>query len=532
MTLRIECPSCQQNFEVGEELKGRTVECGSCEQRFQVTDGVLAKGKERFYPDEVKKSADLSRFGRAPVADNPMQFRTGKSGYDATAKTNMVGPPPLTRTLAAAAGFVVLLLGLSLFYFGAWQYGALLQDIGIQERLILAAFIGGLGFILLVWGRIRGRGLATIFGLVALGGILALAFLMPVYRTPDGGALLTSGDDELDPTRPRPTSSFLVEEELSIEQVVKQTRWAVTVQPAMATGDETHVAGVWVRGMEEFQSLQLQSYLSESLSLPLRPDFRMLNDGGIFLLSGVPLDLEQVGAVVARFGEVEQVLPELRLVQVTLDRGALGESSSEITSKLNDPSDGAFYSLNYQELKALEQIRVKSAVNRLRMVEPLQMRKDITARLVGLMGLPQDPETYGNIAAALEVWSEPGDGADQVISQIAVKMRSRGEKIPAGLLSFLVARKTNSAAALIAELWSEGPSTRKGMVEDFGSDAAPFIVTYLRSPEPAIARNAAMLLGQIGTDAELPAMREALTGNENEDFQRVLQGAIKRVASK
>lgn len=532
MTLRIECPSCQQTFEVGEELKGRTVECGSCEKRFQVTDEVLAKGKERFYPDEVKKSADLSRFGRAPVVDNAMQFRTGKSNYSPTAKTNMVGPPPLTRTLAAVAGFVLLLLGLSLFYFGSWQYGALLQDIETQERLILGGFIGGLGFFLLVWGRLRGRGLAAVFGLAAFGGILALAFLMPVYRTPDGGALQADGDGELDPTRPRPPSSFLVEETLTIEQVVKRTRWAVTVQPAMATGDESQVAGVWVRGMEEFQSLQLQSYLSESFALPVRPDFRLLNDGGIFLLSGVPLDLDQVGAVVARFGEVEQVIPELRVVQVTLDRTALGESSSEITSKLNNPSDGAFYSLNFQELKALEQIRVKAAINRLRMVEPLQMRKDITARLVSLMGQPQDPETYGNIAAALEVWSEPGDGADQVISQIALKMRSRGEEIPVGLLSFLVSRQTNSAAALIAELWSEGPSTKKAMVEDFGSGAAPFIVTYLRSPEAAVARNAAMLLGQIGTDAELPAMREALTGNEDEDFQRVLQGAIKRVASK
>lgn len=530
MTLRIECPSCQQTFEVGEELKGRTVECGSCEQRFQVTDQVLAKVKERFYPDEVRKSADLSRFGRAPVSDSPVEFKTNKGGYDATARANLVGSPPLVRTLSAAVGFLLLLLGLCLFYFGAWQYGGLLQDIEKVNRLVLGGFMGGLGFLLLVWGRMRGRGLAAAFGLLSLGGILALAWLMPVFRTPDGGGFANL-DDEIDPTRPRPPSSFLVEEELSIEDVVKKIRWSVTVQPAMTTGDETKVAGVWVRSMEEFQSLQLQSYLSESLSLPVRPDFRMLSDGGIFLLSGVTLDLDQVAAVVARFGEVEQVLPELRVVQVTLDRSALGASSSEITAKLNDPSDGAFYSLNYEELKALEQIRVKAAINRLRLVEPLEMRKDITARLVGLMGLPQDPETYGNIAAALEVWSEPGDGADELISQIARKMRDRGEKIPTGILSLLVTRQTPSAAALIVDLWSEGPSTNKAMVEDYGSGAAPFLVSFLRSPEAAVARNAAMLLGQVGTAAELPAMREALTGNESADFQRVLKEAIERAAN-
>ena len=66
MTLRIECPGCQQSFEVSEELEGRTVECGSCENRFQVTAEVMATNRDRFYPDEIKKEVDLSRFGRAP----------------------------------------------------------------------------------------------------------------------------------------------------------------------------------------------------------------------------------------------------------------------------------------------------------------------------------------------------------------------------------------------------------------------------------------------------------------------------------
>ncbi|HAO94842.1 MAG TPA: biopolymer transporter ExbD, partial [Verrucomicrobiales bacterium] len=34
MSLRIQCPACQRQFTVDEELKGRTVECGSCEKQF------------------------------------------------------------------------------------------------------------------------------------------------------------------------------------------------------------------------------------------------------------------------------------------------------------------------------------------------------------------------------------------------------------------------------------------------------------------------------------------------------------------
>ncbi len=215
---------------------------------------------------------------------------------------------------------------------------------------------------------------------------------------------------------------------------------------------------------------------------------------------------------------------------MVVNSSVLGDVSNELTSKLNNPKDGAFYSLNYAELIALDRERVKSAIKRLRRAEPIRMRKDITVRLVGLMGEQQDLETYGDLAEALDVWSVEGDGADQIVAGIGKKLRERGQRIPAGILRFLAKRKTPSAATMIVEVWAEQPSIRKPYVEQYGSSIANLITPFLRSSEPSLAMSAASILGNIGTRKELPDMREALTGATDEEFRVTLQEAIERVA--
>ena len=76
MTLRIQCPACERQFKVGEELKGRTVECGACEHRFKLDETVMVARKDKFYPGE-KQRPSLEGFGRAPVTGGgPVDFET------------------------------------------------------------------------------------------------------------------------------------------------------------------------------------------------------------------------------------------------------------------------------------------------------------------------------------------------------------------------------------------------------------------------------------------------------------------------
>ena len=67
MTLRIQCPSCDRQFKVSEDLKGRTVECGACEHRFKLGEEVIVQKRDKFYPGERAKKG-LERYGRAPSA--------------------------------------------------------------------------------------------------------------------------------------------------------------------------------------------------------------------------------------------------------------------------------------------------------------------------------------------------------------------------------------------------------------------------------------------------------------------------------
>lgn len=534
MTLRIECPGCQQAFEVSEELEGRTVECGSCENRFQVTKDVMASQRERFYPDESRKEVDLSRFGRVPAASAPVEFRTME--YDKKASQMFIGPPPPVRVFAAVGGFVVLVVVALVLYFGSLPSSQILQDVEKSQRLTVAGFFGLVGLLLMGWGMIKNRVLGIFIGVLGAVGLLALANFLPVYRTATSleSAVTASLDDEEEATAMSSDSPFFpgisAEEALTPKEVMRKTRWEAAVLPLVSNGDETQVAAIWVRSMAEFHKSQIRSYLSQELALPVRPDFRELRDGGLFVLSGIPLDLDQVEFVVERFGEVEQVIPELRLVQMQVNTAVLGEVSSELTSKLNNSQDGAFYSLNYAELIALDRGRVKDAIRRLAMAEPIRMRGDITVRLVGLLSAEQDVETYGNIAAALEVWSEEGDGADRILVELAGEMRGRGLKVPDEILRFLSERKTPSAKALLVEMWAEEPSSRQRFVEVYGAEAAAAVIPYLRSTKPGLPRSAARLLGQIGTSEQLAPMREALSGAQEKELKVLLQEAIDRIS--
>lgn len=532
MTLQIECPQCQQTFEVGEELKGRTVECGSCEKRFKVSPEVMVQNRERIFPDELKKKADLSGFARAPKQNAPVDFPTTR--YESPAKSAIVGRAPLSRTVAAAVGLLILLFTLALLYFGTRSPTGALADFGQNQRLILGGFFSLIGFVLVAWGMVKARFLGFLLGALGAAGIVSLALFMPTRQSLIAAqSELTAVDDYI----PLDEREIQVEEvaegkDMTREQVLSATRWKATVQPAIVSGREGEVVGIWVRGMEEYLSLEIQNYLRDTFDLPLQPDFRTLNDGGIFLMTGVPFDMEEVVGRVSRFGEVEQVLPEMCLIQMSVNNAVLGQGATVNSAKLNDPTSDAFYSLNYNELLALAPARMEAAVKRLRLAEPVQLRKDITVRLVALLNEEQNASLYEDLAEALLVWSEPGDGADQVMVGITERMHAADKTIPEGIITFLVQRQTPDAAPLLTTLWAKSPSTRQSTLIKYGSNAAELVAPYLASESQAVSRSAALILAEIAGADELPKMRETLQTAVDPQFRSLLERSIAEVESR
>ncbi len=534
MSLRIECPGCQRAFEVNKDLEGRTVECGSCEKRFQVAPNVMIANRGRFYPDEAKKGADLSRFGRAPMTNAPVEFQT--TAYDKGPKQAFLGPVPPIRHFAAGAGLLAILVGLALLYFGSLPSSDLLRDVERPNRYILGGFLSLVSFGFLVWGMLRNRMLGFFLGLCGAGGLMALAHFSPIHRAVNANAPLISdnfAENSLAQGETEEAPTFfpgITDEVLSAEEVKRLTRWEAAVFPVIGQGDETHVAAVWVRSMEEFHGRQVQNYLAQQFGLPENPYFRELgSDGGIFVMSGIPFELDDVEAVVERFGEVEQTIPELRLIQMQANPAVLGEVSSRLTAKLNDPNDGSFYPLNHAELIALDRERVKRAIDRLSLAKPIRMRKDITVRLVALLSEDFDEATFDQLAKAIEIWSEDGDGAERVVADLGVRMRAQGRKIPDGMLNFIATRKPAAAASLMVDVWSRDPTSKQRFVAQYGSQAAPLLPSYLTSDDSGVRRSAARLLGQIGGKEQLTSMREAMNETSDSELKSILVESIARI---
>ncbi len=508
------------------------MECGSCENRFQVNAEVMEAPRERFYPDEVKKEADLSRFGRTPAANAPVEFRTME--YNPSAKQGFVGPVPPARIFAAVGGLLIIIIFALILYFGSLPGSSLLQDVERSDRYTVSGFMGLMAAGLLFWGMIRNRIAGLFLGLLGVAALLGLSHYLPVHRTVNADTRSLRPVSSLNDEEGQDSSFFpgITEEVLTPQEVMMKTRWEAEVLPAISRSSEDNVAAIWVRSMELFHHVQIQSYLKQEFSLPVRPTFRDLRDGGIFVMSGMPFDLDEVEAMVERFGDIEQVIPELRLIQMQVKPGVLGEVSNELTGKLNNSEDEAFYSLNKEELIALDRDRVKDAIRRLALAEPIRLRKDITVRLVGLLREEHDEETYGNLAKALAVWSEPGDGAERIVTDLGVRMRARGRKVPEGMLQFLAERKPPEAAALMASLWAEDSTSRQRFLEEYGSLAAPQLIGYLQSTEPGLARSAARLLAKIGTASEVGEMRKVLASSQDEELKDALRDAISRSASR
>ena len=535
MILRIECPQCNEGFEVSDELRGRTVECGSCEHRFQVNDEVMAGSKDRFYPDENRKDVDLSRFGRAPATSAPVEFRSMKPDNGAAGR-DFVGPIPPIRLFSTVVG-LGLLIACSLFlYLGSRPGSSLLKDVEKLDRYSIAGFFGVVGLWLLSWGMIRNRIFAILLGLLGLGGLLALAHYMPVHRSPKYVSDWDSNRQRLSENDGEqiPTTFGEAEEPLTLQEVAKWTRWKSSVAPVMASEGDGNVVAIWVREMEEYRSLEIRNYIQQELGLDGRPYFRTLSgkerEGGLFIVSGIPIDLDRVELVVSGFGAVEQTLPELRVVQARLSREVLGgEVSNEANAKLVDSNNGAFYSGNYEELLSLDKGRVEDAVKRLAGAPPIKLRKDITVRLVGLMRDGGDLALLGHLSEAVSVWSEENDGADIALLNLAIKRRAAGQAVPEEMLSFFAKRKTAGAETLLIDLWSQDASGRQRFLESYGSQIATLLPPYLSSENVALARSAVLVLGQVGTQAELPAMKKALSTSKDSSFKLSLEQAIGQI---
>ena len=523
MNLRIKCPACERQFKVSEELKGRTVECGGCEHRFKLDEEVLVARRGKFYPGETRKSG-LDGFGRSQKAsDTPVQFET--AAYNQTQSVADFIPITPQQMVAATLGVGILAMTIVLLVLGT-QPNGVLRDMEVAKRALLAMFMVGVGVALVLYGCHHRRRLGYLVAGVSAAAAMTLAMFMPVPRTIEPGDYV----EEANGTAPPDEDREAVPRRKTAAEVVEMVGYG-PMKRAIAsrtTGDVDgldFVTAIWVPVMEERFKFQIQKYLHRKTGTEERPSFYRREKGGLFVVDGAQIPIELVAGMVERFGKVEEIYPEIRLIEVTLEGGRLLEANKTLMTKLSDKDHPAFYALNLTELDHIDLARVDGAVKRLMEAEPQRFRIEITRRLIDLMAEESGSDLKGSVARALATWSEPGDGAEEVVAVSAREIIEAGEPMPRSMLEFLVLRKSPEAVKLLEPLWMKAPSAWEPIMTELGLVAEDAVIKHIRNEDRGIQQSAVRLLKRMGSQRGIESLRSLLDGADDE-MKVLLQEAI------
>ncbi len=522
MSLRIQCPSCQRQFTVDKELKGRTVECGSCAKQFVVDEDAIVPERDRYFPGDIKRPG-LKHYGVArDPADTAPEVDFARAAYSDTATAADVIPPTPGRLVAGVAGILLLVTYLVVLVFGSNGEGVF-SDVDQGKRILLSGFVALMGLALVCYGGIRRRKQSLMSGIALAVATVVFTVILPPGGAPrapeEGGAnRLTS-----------PEAPIEAPDRMSAEEARKAMSYDPIQRAIDAFGQES-VWALWSPRMGQHFRYQIQRFLQRKTGSATRPAFYPRGGGGLLVIEGISLKMPELVSLVERFADVEEVYEDLRVLRIEVKGENLVEPSSELESKLNNRESESFIVLNRKELEHIDIDRVKDAAQRLSTVEPTRFRSEIGGRLLELLEEDTDREFRSTICKAIMVWSSPGDGAEDVVTGLARELLARNEEIPKGMIEFLVGRQAPGVVPLLKVLWEKSPLDWETEVMAMGSAMETVILPSINSSDPALQRSAFLVLRRVGTEISLPVLRKALeTVGKNPDIGLLVERAIEAI---
>ena len=505
--IAIRCPGCGQRFKVGPDLRGRMVECGSCDQRFRVDDEVTVR-QRKIYPGE-RRDASLDRFSRVPTKSavaptfQPIYY---ESEVPSPVVVNPTSPFRVILGIAGVTGAVLVILVL-MFGGGA---GGLLDGASTSKRLILSVFTGILTIVLLFVANPHGRMKAGLVGAAFAAVLIAL----PFFFKEGSGELVSNDAVILAPTQ----GEVEVVSDDPFEDLKEEMHYE-PVEEALAAYGPTYEAqgktavGVWLRDLRDFNKLQVVEYLTRSTNASgdswLYPRG---SDDFLMVLIDVENDIEKVAKLCGRFGEVARVIEDIRVIEVKVENESFVQGALE---KLNNPDNPSFYELNRRELESIDLRRMEEAVKRLAVAEPRLFRPDIVKRMQELFPLA-DEEMTGDLAKALIVWAEEGDGSVEVVRDVAVRLMASESEVPRPVIAFMVQNKDEAVIPILDELWATETGSWENLYGEMGSPIEDLVLKRFEEGSPTIKISAATLLAKVGTEKSLPALKKESEGARSE----------------
>ncbi|MFD0894827.1 hypothetical protein KBB96_04580 [Luteolibacter ambystomatis] len=519
--LQIRCPACGQRFNVGVDLRDRTVECGSCEHRFRIDDDVIIRSR-KFYPGE-RRDPRLDMFARVPHAP-PVSPNIQTVAYAPEPSHASFEPPSPLRTMVGIAA-VVGMIFIGVLLMGGARYGGMLDGVSTLKRLGLAGFAGVAGGALLVYANPRGRRKAVAVALLLLAGLLAVPLTFTTASEP------IASNRPVVPAQPVPVKtaqapdrSSELADRMVLEPLIKET------SRLAADGAPGRAVGVWLRNLRDSNRFLVRDYLINATgadvlhsNLYTRPD-----DEWLLVLSGPSVSLESATQAASRLaGDVDatRIHEKLNVVEVTVNNAIFVAGPLE---KLQDKGDPAFYDLNRRELESIDPDRITKAVKRLAEAEPKIYREDITRLLIQHVR-GADAALLGNLAKALGIWATPEDTKSAVALEAGLRrLRETGVVPPHDLVAFLVSRKAVAIAPIVDELWASDPTTWEPLYGDLGPVIEPLVLKHLSDVKISVRQSGLRLLGKTGTSKSVAPI-SALASGADPETKVIIDRALKAI---
>lgn len=521
--LLIRCPACGQRFSVEHDLRGRVVECGECDERFEITDSVIVKGR-KFYPGEHRDPL-LDHVYRVDRPIPPVNDFAMTQAYAAQATPSVDEPNSPLRIIMGLAGVFGMIITTLVLVLGA-DRGGVLDGMSTENRLVVAAFAGLFGSVLLVISNPKKRVIALIASTAMASGMLVLPLIFTGASKPLGEGVqfkYVNKDPDFVPEPALPT------EEPELRELIGTAPLIAEVERLDSMGSDLKAVGLWLQNLKVRNCLLVRDYILRETNADLQSHYYPRDNGDfLMVVTGIKESADQLAVIAAALGKVENVYSDLNVVQVTVDNEKFLAGPIE---QLSNPDDPDFYLLNKIELESIDPDRVEAAVKRLADVEPKLFRKDITERLVRLLG-NKWILFKSDICRALLVWSDEPGPAGKVALMEVERLVGQNIDVPEEMMALCIKEKTSGTATVVHKLWLKAPVIWERYYIDLGKDAEKSILAFFDEAKGSFRQSAIRILGATGGAESLDLMKKISATTTETEMKILIRNATRSISER